>query len=614
MKKFFIIIFLLFIIAVVGAFAYLLTLDVDQYKDLLVEKIEDAIKKDVRIGNISLDLLPGLAFRIDGASVKEADKDWSDALLKVASIEANVRVLPLLKKDIEIEHVHIIGLDASIAEDSPIGLPEAAGMDKDGRNAGLAATGALKFLAKSISITDSSVSYIGAPSGSKANIQLDIIDATLKNISLYGPVHIDARLSVFGRGRENIKLKAVLYPELETKTSYIKNIELDVNLARLDLTGALNVLGKGDLAQQFIGKELSGELAVSSEKVYLDPKKIYDSNVYVKLSNGKTDMLPVKDSLKDMELRAEMNKGGVTIEKLTGQIAGGNVSVAGSIKNLVSRQDSDLEVILQDIDVATLLPDSAPGEPHFEGRMNIEAKSEGRGLALQKILDTIKVKGDLKLDRAVLKNMNLLTVALDKLNMLPGLVRELKTDLPERYQELLRQDHTDFNPVETNFNLKDRKLSFQKLTIESEAFYLVGQGYLGLDRTLNMHASLFIPQDLSEAFIDEVYELEYLQNADGMITMPVDISGKLPDISVKPDLDYVIQRLAVSKGQELLESIFRKDEPREAEDKPDAEPGSEGQDNQGQGKSKKPKEVDIEEVIIKTIFDIIAAPQDTKPE
>lgn len=545
MRKIFIIIFLLFIIAALGIFVFLLTLDVNQYKPLLVEKIESAIKKDVRIGNISLDLLPGLAFKIDGVSVKDTDKDWSDALLKVASIEARVKALPLLKKDIEIEHVHIIGLDASITKDSPIGLPEAAGMDKGGRDAGLAATGALKFLAKSISIIDSSISYTGVPSESEATIQLDIIDATLKNISLYGPVYIDARLSVFGRGRENIKMRTVLYPELESKASYIKNLELSVNLTSLDLTGALNALGKGDLAQQFIGKELSGELVVSSEKIYLDPKKIYDSNVYVKLSNGKTDMLPMKDMLKDVELRAEMDRGSVIVEKLTGVIAGGNISVAGSIKNLISRQDSSLEVILQDINVAMLLPDAAPGEPHFEGRLNIDANSSGRGLTTQEMLDSLVAKGHVKLDRAVLKNMNILTVALDKLNMLPGLVQELKTNLPERYQELLKQDQTNFKPVETNFNLKDRRMSFQRISIESEAFYLVGSGYLGLDKTLNMHATLFIPQDLSEAFTKAVHELEYLENTEGMITMPIDISGAFPDISVKPDLDYVLQKLAV---------------------------------------------------------------------
>ena len=54
MKKLLVVVFFLFIVAIAGFFIFLLTLDVNQYKPLLTGRIEDAIQKNVKIGNISL--------------------------------------------------------------------------------------------------------------------------------------------------------------------------------------------------------------------------------------------------------------------------------------------------------------------------------------------------------------------------------------------------------------------------------------------------------------------------------------------------------------------------------------------------------------------------------
>ncbi len=80
--------------------------------------------------------------------------------------------------------------------------------------------------------------------------------------------------------------------------------------------------------------------------------------------------------------------------------------------------------------------------------------------------------------------------------------------------------------------------------------------------------------------------------------MPVHIGGSLSDVSIKPDIDYVIKKLAVSTGQELLKTIFRKEEPQQ-----ETETGSEEGEQRQQ-------EVDPAQAIIKTIFDIISAPKE----
>ena len=153
MKKLFIFLFFILIIAAVTLLVFLLTFDANKYKPLLTEKIEQAIDKDVKIGNISLGFLPAIKLRLDGVSIKGRNETWEDSDLRTSSIEANIKLLPLLKKDVQIEHIAVRGMDITIARGfEPASVSKAVtGEDED---IGLAAIGALNFLAKSVSIID----------------------------------------------------------------------------------------------------------------------------------------------------------------------------------------------------------------------------------------------------------------------------------------------------------------------------------------------------------------------------------------------------------------------------------------------------------------------------
>lgn len=179
-------------------------------------------------------------------------------------------------------------------------------------------------------------------------------------------------------------------------------------------------------------------------------------------------------------------------------------------------------------------------------------------LSQEDMLKTLSAKGNMRADSAVLENMNVLKTALDKLNMLPDLVQKLKDKLPEKYSKLLGQNYTAFKPIDAGFEIRDARIYFDKLLVESDAFYLMSKGSIGIsDQSLAISSDFFIPKDLSAAFIGAVPELGYLADNEGLITMPLEIKGKVPDVSIMPNLNYVLQKLIASKGQELLNRLFR---------------------------------------------------------
>ena len=316
MKKFLIIVTVIFALPAVALITFALTFDANRYKSVLIEKLEESMARDVMIDNISLNILRGLSLEARGLAIKDKDKTWNDFLLKAKTLNASVKIIPLLKKDIQIE-----------------------------------------------------------------------------------------RLSI---------------PELEINTG------------------------------------------------------------------------------------------------------------------------------------------TGPGSPVFRCALNIKARILINDTPKDDVLKALSAKGTMKLQNAVLDKMNILKTALDKLNMLPGVTQKLKDNLPEEYSRLLDQDYTAFKPINADFEIRDSRIFFEKLLVESDAFYLSSKGSVGLaDQNLAISSNFFIPEGLSGAFIKAVPEFKYLANAEGLITMPLEIKGNIPNVSVTPDLNYVLQKLIASKGQELLNKFFK---------------------------------------------------------
>ncbi|MBU1007235.1 MAG: AsmA family protein [Candidatus Omnitrophica bacterium] len=435
MKKLFTAALVIFMLIIAGIFIFIITFDANKYKDLLAEKIEDAIGKDVRIDEVSLAFLPALSFRIGEISVKDNDKTWGDALLKASSVSAGIKILPLIKKDIQLQYLNIKEIVVNIPEEaSPVRIP------------------------------------------------------------------------IFS----------------------------------------------------------------------------------------------------DIDLRGEMKGNDIAIKRLTGIAAGGHFSVKGNINDIFNNQYLEMDLALKGMNIGEILPDAASGDPSLEAKLTMNAHVNAQGFDPLEALDTLSASGTARIDKGILKGVNVLSMALDKIDsILPDVAYRLKNKLPARYGDLLKQDYTAFRPIDMAFSMKDGKITFQETTISSDAFYMVGRGYFDVRANLGVKCDLFIPEDLSKEFVAQVYELKYLQDNKGRIMMPVDIVGRIPDVSVKPDKDYVTKKLIAATGEILIKSIFNKGSKPSSGDTSGADNSGEPNDNT-QGEQDPQKEQSPEEVIIKSIFDIIS--------
>lgn len=201
---------------------------------------------------------------------------------------------------------------------------------------------------------------------------------------------------------------------------------------------------------------------------------------------------------------------------------------------------------------------SGAGSPVFRCSVDMQIRVLINSVSQDDMLKTLTAKGKAKLTNVILDNMNVLRTALDQLDMLPGLVEKLKNNLPEKYSSLLNKNYTIFKPINADFEIKDGRIYFNDLLVESDTFYIMSRGSVGMaDQSLGIYSNLFIPKDLSVAFVNVTPEFTYLIDKEGLITMPLEIKGKMPNVSIMPDLNYVLQKLIASKGQELLNKLFK---------------------------------------------------------
>jgi len=107
---------LLIILAIAAVVITLLYIDPNDYKGTIASKVKEEMGRDIRIdGDINLSYYPWLGLDIEGISISNA-KGFSDkAFLKTRTVKARVKLLPLLRKELEVDTFVLHGATVNLA-------------------------------------------------------------------------------------------------------------------------------------------------------------------------------------------------------------------------------------------------------------------------------------------------------------------------------------------------------------------------------------------------------------------------------------------------------------------------------------------------------------------
>ena len=119
--------------------------------------------------------------------------------------------------------------------------------------------------------------------------------------------------------------------------------------------------------------------------------------------------------------------------------------------------------------------------------------------------------------------------------------------------------------MKAQFDLSDGRVNVKNLSIAAADYSVQGNGWVELERRVNFRATLAFSQRLSADIGDSAREMKYLFNTQNQIEIPFTISGKLPNVKPKPDMNLLgrmVQKGFLRRGtEELQRRYFEPTEP-----------------------------------------------------
>jgi len=103
--------------------ALIFTFDPNNYKDTITAQVEKQTGRDFQIaGDIGLSVFPWVGVKVEGASLANAEGFSEEPFARMSQLDVKVMLLPLFRKELQVDKVRLHGLFASLE------------VDKDGNN------------------------------------------------------------------------------------------------------------------------------------------------------------------------------------------------------------------------------------------------------------------------------------------------------------------------------------------------------------------------------------------------------------------------------------------------------------------------------------------------
>lgn len=226
MKKIFLVLGVIVVVLVVGVVIFIATFDADRYRPFVVQKLESAIGKPVKLGRISLGWKGGIALQLKDLVILEAKE--GKPVLELQSANALLRFAPLLKKSVEIGSITLMEPRIRIVR-HPDGTLNITAPAEPAKKEPVKKEGAaLAFLIGEISVVNGSLSFRDEMQHPPRDLLMRDIDIAVKNISLTQPIELQ-NLSAWAFGgtiKINGTIRDVMSEPKVTATITLKDLSL----------------------------------------------------------------------------------------------------------------------------------------------------------------------------------------------------------------------------------------------------------------------------------------------------------------------------------------------------------------------------------------------------
>ncbi|MBI3020854.1 MAG: AsmA family protein, partial [Candidatus Omnitrophica bacterium] len=198
MKKLLVGVLVLVAIFVAGLGIFIATFDVDRYRPMLASRLQEAIGCPVSLERLSLGWRNGLAIQCQGLSISDPIAAVREPLVRVESANALVRLLPLLRKDVQVASVVFRRPRLRVARDAQgrinlSGLAAIAGPAAAPRRSVKTGGATVSLTIASLRLEDGTLQWTDALTRPPTELWIRQLDVTASHIAPGQPMDLEAR-------------------------------------------------------------------------------------------------------------------------------------------------------------------------------------------------------------------------------------------------------------------------------------------------------------------------------------------------------------------------------------------------------------------------------------
>ena len=566
----------LVLIGVIGVFAFLKTFDINRFKPQIISSASAALGRAVDFKDIDLELSlrKGIHLTLKQLTIRDDAGFQSGDFLTVENISLGVGIMPLLiKRQILVSSIHIhspqcivirqkdgqinvqnLGKPVSLKKDYVVSPETRDSQVQKAIPVSRAALSVPFISAETIAVKNGKVTYIDRSFEPELVLDISQVRLKIEHFSLAEPFTFTLQAAYLS-DRPNILVKGNATVNMETQSIKLKNATVATDLSSLSLSRLQSSLAM--LKEIELPEQVKGKFNASIERMEVGAKGLVSLISSGKLTGGSIRHKQLTLPVEPISSEFQITESKIRIGELSLGLGKGRLTAQGKLDDYTGAQNFNFDVNIQDLDLSQLL--NQKGQPvKLKGFLVGKFKAEGRGFSPGSLRDSLFGEGALEIKKGRLTDINVLKIVLSKISMIPNLVAKIEANLPERYKEKLTQKDTILTKVKTDLVVGNGLALLKQVEIEADGFLFSGEGEVDFNQRFSLDGSFFIPEDLAASMVENVPELEFLLDEKGEIRIPLQVSGKIPDIKFAVDLEYIGKKLIKKKASEELDKVLDK--------------------------------------------------------
>lgn len=560
MKKIVLIISSILLIAAVGIGIFIMTFDVNRYKDSLISQLETATGNKVAIGKLTLQWKGSVILSIDDFRIYNEDAGQKTDLLSFERASASVKIMPLLTGHIKLDslsmerpNIHLIRMpDAKVAVR---GYEQRSGnVSQAPDKSRTAAPSTFSFDIDVIKIQDGTVRFQDTLNEPGTDVTARKIYAEISNLSMEGPARFDMRMAVVS-DRQNVVISGSA-GGFALGEPFIRDLDIEVDLSTLNHAELLKAFPIAHKME--VGPGLAGILKAKVREMQVSSNKITKLSADLAFTGGRIELASLKAPIEHVDLLVLAEGTTVTVKSFSAALASGTLTGKGQITDIFAAPRTSLETTVEIQGLKAFIASVFAKKQGMDGNARLTFNGSMTGITWSEISKTLAGGGEFYLDRGVMMGTNVLNQTLGAITLVPGFTDMVRGYVPPQIQQSFSDSNTTIEPLRQSYTIESGYVLLPKVDLRTSTFDLSGTAKSSLTGDFSGNGMIRFAKSISAAMVQAVPEMKAIENAQGMIEIPMAFKGGSDNFKIIPDLKYVGTKVAVKKAGEVVADYLNK--------------------------------------------------------